>query len=85
MRTTILALAAAVAFAPTGWCDGRSEILNLLADKFQESLVEVYPGDGALLELFKRPDGATWTLLVTRESGVSCVLSFGRGDVGSEA
>lgn len=33
---------------------------------------------GTILEILRTPDGATWTMLETRPSGVSCILSAGQ-------
>lgn len=43
--------------------------------------------DGQLLEFWRSDDGATWTILITRPNGVSCVVSAGTlwDDVGAPA
>lgn len=33
---------------------------------------------GTILEILRTPDGATWTMLETRPTGVSCILSAGQ-------
>ena len=39
--------------------------------------LDVGTDNGALLELFATADGATWTALVTRANGMSCVVMNG--------
>ena len=54
-------------------------MLEALAGRYGERLagVGVTPG-GALLQLLIRPDFRSWTVLLTRPDGVSCLLAAGR-------
>ena len=61
-------------------CTYRAEILNRLASEWGEELVEVeYFEFYGLLEALVSPTEGTWTLLLTRPSGISCVLATGKG------
>ncbi|MDJ0608810.1 MAG: hypothetical protein QNJ67_07515 [Kiloniellales bacterium] len=35
--------------------------------------------NGALVEVLTRPDGATWSILVTTPGGLSCLVAAGEG------
>jgi hypothetical protein len=60
-------------------CAPRNELLRQLASVYREAPVAVGVADnGALLEILAATDGATWTVLVTRANGVSCVMLTGQ-------
>ena len=62
------------------FCVDREEILDRLAFEYDEQLVEVRViEDEGLLELLASPARGTWTVIVTRPSGTSCVLAAGKG------
>ena len=59
-------------------CLPREIWVEHLKDKYGEQLVEFgLIGDGRLMERFATPNGATWTLLVTDTSGISCGFAAG--------
>lgn len=59
-------------------CMPRSEMLKQLSSLYKEAPVAVGVGDnGAVLEVLASHDGATWTAVVTRTNGVSCVVMSG--------
>ena len=61
-----------------GRCLPHAEMLKHLASQFKERPVAVGVGaNGAILEVFATIDGATWTALVTRPNGLSCVVMSG--------
>jgi hypothetical protein len=67
-----------VAAQQNGRCLPHDEMLKHLSQQFKEKPVAMGVSDnGSLLELFATPDGATWTALVTRPNGVSCVVMSG--------
>ncbi|MGO1121210.1 hypothetical protein ACTL6U_21140 [Rhodovibrionaceae bacterium A322] len=69
---------AAAQQAPT--CNLRDKVLAHLAGKYSEAPVAVgVTSSGALLEVLSTPDGQTWTVLLTRPDGVSCLLAAGEG------
>ncbi len=60
-------------------CVERVDMLNRLASEYGEELIEVkMMEEHGLLEVLKSPKG-TWTLLLTRPGGISCVLATGNG------
>ncbi len=61
-------------------CVERVDLLNRLASEYGEELIEVkMMEEHGLLEVLKSPTKGTWTLLLTRPGGISCVLAMGRG------
>ena len=61
-------------------CVERVDMLDRLASEYGEELIEVKMiEDHGLLEVLKSPTMGTWTLLLTRPGGISCVLATGRG------
>ncbi len=61
-------------------CRDRSALIDALVDEYGEQLVEVHEvrGEG-LLEFHVSPEEGTWTALLTKSNGVSCVIGFGEG------
>ena len=74
---------AALGTAPTAHgadCSRRSEIMALLADKYQEAPIgSGVTNSGALIEVYARADGGTWSIVVTYPNGQSCLLAAGEG------
>jgi hypothetical protein len=61
-------------------CLPRGQALEHLAAKYGEAPVaRGVTGIGGLLEVLASPSGGTWTILVTRPSGRSCVVAAGEG------
>ncbi len=61
-------------------CVERVDILNRLASEYGEELIEVMMmEEHGLLEVLKSPTKGTWTLLLTKPGGISCVLATVRG------
>lgn len=59
-------------------CAPRADVLKQLSSKYRENPIAVGVAEnGALLEVLASSDGATWTALVTRANGVSCVVMSG--------
>ncbi len=80
-------VAAAVTFAPAAdaqerspqLCGLRADIVKQLSKLYRESPIAVgIADDGRLLEVVAADDGATWTALVTRSDGTSCVMLTGQ-------
>ena len=60
-------------------CGERQVILNTLKDRYREGRTAFgITADGQLLEVFSAPSGS-WTLLMTRPGGKSCLMSSGDG------
>ncbi len=61
-------------------CVERVDMLNRLASEYGEELIEVkMMEEHGLLEVLKSPTRGTWTLLLTKPGGISCVLATGNG------
>ena len=61
-------------------CVDRVDMLNRLASEYGEELIEVkMMEEHGLLEVLKSRTRGTWTLLLTKPGGISCVLATGRG------
>ena len=61
-------------------CVERVDMLNRLASEYGEELIEVkMMEEYGLLEVLKSPTRGTWTLLLTKPGGISCVLATGKG------
>jgi phage/plasmid primase-like uncharacterized protein len=61
-------------------CAERNSILSSLSRQYSEAPTGMgISNNGVLLELLTAHDGKTWTLLLTRPDGTSCVLAAGEG------
>ncbi len=62
------------------FCVERRDMLDRLASEYGEELIEVkVMEEHGLLEMLKSPTKGTWTLLLTKPGGISCVLATGNG------
>ena len=62
------------------WCVERVDMLDRLASEYGEELIEVkMMEEYGLVEVLKSPTNGTWTLLLTKPGGISCVLATGNG------
>lgn len=59
-------------------CGQRADIIESIAEKYKE-LPAAYglSGDKLMFELFTS-EGGTWTMLMTRPGGVSCIMAVGQ-------
>lgn len=58
-------------------CAPRDEVIKVLAAKYQESQRALgVINEKAMMEIYSSPAG-TWTMVVTNDAGVSCVLASG--------
>ena len=76
----ILLLAAALAIpanaAPS--CGPRKEIVADLGQQFREAPVALgLSNDGTVIEVLTTENGSTWTIMVSRPDGVSCLVAAG--------
>lgn len=70
----LLVAAPALAFPA---CGKRDEVLGVLKDSYAEAATASgVADDGNLMEIVSSPEG-TWSLLVTRPDGVSCLIAAG--------
>lgn len=61
-------------------CDERTKVLGHLANKYQEAPVAIgVTSAGGLVEVLSTGDGNTWTIIVSKPNGVSCLLAAGEG------
>lgn len=63
--------------AQEAWLE-RSEIMSSLSKSYTEAPIGLgLAANGAVIELFTTPDGATWTLIMTLPNGLSQILGSG--------
>lgn len=61
-----------------GPCGARAEIVRQLTGQYGEALAYVGAASSdVLIEVYVAADGASWTLLASSASGVSCLLAAG--------
>lgn len=74
-----LAIAVPVAQAGNAACSSREDVVRKLADRFGETRTGVgLHREDAVVEMFSSPATGTWTLVVTRADGMSCLLAAGQ-------
>ena len=62
------------------FCVDRTDMLERLAAEYGEQLAEVKMiKDYGLVELLRSPSKGTWTIILTKPTGISCVLATGEG------
>lgn len=60
-------------------CPPRSDLLQRLSEEYGESPIALgLTNSGVMVELLARPDGSTWTIIVSRPDGVSCPIAAGQ-------
>ncbi len=72
------------------FCADRAEVLDHLAAEYGEQLTAVKMIENyGLVEVLRSPSKGTWTIILSKPSGISCMLAAGeglgafRGDSGS--
>lgn len=61
-------------------CSNRPEVLQYLADKYQETPVSIgLSSSGGVVEVLSAPAGGSWTILITMPNGMSCMVAAGEG------
>ena len=71
-------LASATADAASPQCGPRTTLLGQLAKQYKEAPAAVgLANSGALVEVLTSEDGATWTIVVSRSDGTSCLVAAG--------
>jgi hypothetical protein len=59
-------------------CHSRSDLTEMLHRKFAEQPAALgLQSDGRLVEVFVADDGISWTIVVTRPDGWSCIVAVG--------
>ena len=75
--TALLCALAAPALAQE-ICADRADLLDSLSQDYQETPSAMgMSNNGNVIEVFTGRDGKTWTILVTRTDGQSCVVAAG--------
>lgn len=60
-------------------CAPRAEVVKAVAEGWREAPVAIgIINSSAVLEIFAGPDGATWTVIITGVTGMSCVIASGQ-------
>lgn len=73
----VIALAGSASANPA--CAPRGHVVDRLMTKYGESPVSVGLGSkGALVEVFANQASGTWTIVVTRPDGISCLAASGQ-------
>ncbi|CAA7614166.1 hypothetical protein [Magnetospirillum sp. UT-4] len=74
----VLALAPTAIVAADSICAPREVLLASLSREYTEAPKAIgLANNGAVVELLTAPDGGTWTILMTRPDGTSCVVAAG--------
>ena len=61
-------------------CMAHTDLANQLDSRFSETPIAIgLAGNNVVLEVFSNGDGSTWTMVLTRPDGMSCVLATGEG------
>jgi hypothetical protein len=61
-------------------CNTRDSVLSLLANKYKEAPIAAgVTNTGKLVEVLSTGDGNTWTIIVTKPGGLSCLVAAGEG------
>lgn len=59
-------------------CAERNVLLSSLQREYSENPTAIgLASNGSVIELLTTPDGQTWTILMTRPDGTSCVIAAG--------
>lgn len=59
-------------------CGAHADIVKQLGDRYRERPIAAgLSSQGAIMEVFASKEGSTWTLVLTRPDGVSCLVATG--------
>ena len=71
-------IADAQIFRGTAPCASRDAIIDRLTDRFDEVQMGAgLIGEAGLVEVWRSPDTGSWTILMTRPNGMTCVVATG--------
>jgi photosystem II stability/assembly factor-like uncharacterized protein len=60
-------------------CGPHPDVIKALGDRFHETQsATALTSAGTLLEVLTADDGSTWTIIVSRPDGLSCVVAAGQ-------
>ena len=75
----VLVLSAATSASAQTICNKRDKIIGYLGESYKESRSGMgLASNGAVIELYTADTG-TWTMLITKPGGVTCVMGSGEG------
>ncbi|MEC9345168.1 MAG: hypothetical protein VYB54_03005 [Pseudomonadota bacterium] len=75
--TASVALFSATAMAQMA-CTARPDVLGKLARTYSEAPVAMgLAANGAIIEVLSSKEGQSWTIILTRPDGLSCVMAAG--------
>jgi hypothetical protein len=61
-------------------CDQRPAVIKQLARRFAETPVAIgLAVNGSVVEVLASEAGASWTIIITMPSGLSCLMASGQG------
>ncbi len=73
----LLAVRAPASAAPK--CATHKEVMEQLANGFSEVPIAIaLTSEGNVIEVFSRGDRATWTIVMTKPDGKSCIVAAGK-------
>lgn len=73
-----LILATHASQAQTASCGQRTQVVERLASKYGEVRQSIgLAQNNGVLEVFASPDSGTWTIVITRPSGMTCLVAAG--------
>lgn len=77
----LLALVPAISYAD---CAPVAKVMEVLEGQFREQstgfgIIEDTQGNAAILETLANPETGTWTVVIHRPDGLSCVMASGEG------
>lgn len=79
LTTFLFAVACQAATASPQTCADRSVVIEHLADRYGETRIWVALGhDGTMVETFAALNTGTWSLIVTRPGGATCLVAAGQ-------
>jgi hypothetical protein len=78
LLSVVLALTSSAALAQVP-CGERAKIVGWLGINYKEAPVATgLSNKGALVEVLSSADGETWTILITKPDGISCIVDTGQ-------
>ena len=70
---------ALTAEAQSTQCGERQEVLSRLSEKWHEQIIgQALASNGTVLEVLTTKSGSTYTIIMTRPNGTTCVMSTGQ-------
>lgn len=79
-----VAAVAAPAHAEGPQCGARADVIEMLREKHGEAVTGAgLAGDSAVVELWASPVTGTWTILMTRPDGATCLMAAGEAWTGA--